>query len=224
MGFQKQVGLYVADGVAGDPATPDQAVYQALNFVAEEDVEVGHFVFAGTDPSCQAKAGGSVLLGLVQRNISFFNMNPLSGASMVAPAGSNLTVALRGDYWVKTLTNATVGQAVFASTVDGSIKTGAAGSSIDDYVETTWRVKTAGSANDMIVISNWQDQVGAGSGDISALVSAAISSASIATSQLSGVVSIENGGTALGTLGSAGQVLKVNSAGDALEYANDATE
>jgi len=220
MGFQKQVNLYVAPGVAGDPATPDQSIYQPMNFTAEADCEVGCFVFAGTDAETQCKPGGVALLGLARRNLSYFNYDVKSGASMKIPAGATVTVALRGDYWVKTLTAASVGQAVFASSTDGSIKTGASGADIDGYVETTWRVKTAGAANDLIVISNWADQVGAASGDISA----AISAATINATQLSGTVSIENGGTGLSELGSAGQVLKVNSGGDGLEYSSDLTE
>ena len=42
------------------------------------------------------------------------------------------------------------------------------------------------------------------------------------TSQVTGVLPIANGGTNLSSLGSAGQVLQVNGAGNALEYASDA--
>jgi hypothetical protein len=65
-----------------------------------------------------------------------------------------VTVAVKGDYFVVTATAATVGQAVFAMT-DGTIKTDASGATVTGGIETSWRVKTAGSANDVILISNW---------------------------------------------------------------------
>jgi hypothetical protein len=65
-----------------------------------------------------------------------------------------VTVAVKGDYFVVTATAATVGQAVFAMT-DGTVKTDASGATVTNGIETSWRVKTAGSANDVIIISNW---------------------------------------------------------------------
>ncbi len=223
MGFQKQVYTSVAPAVAGDPATPDQAVYTPVNFIAEGSVTVGNFAFAGTNAG-QAKSTGSTILGIVQRNLGYFNYNLTSAGTLQVPDGSALQIAVRGDFWVKTLTAATVGQAVFVSTTDGSVKTAASGSSVSGSVETTWRVKTAGAANDLIIISNWEDQIGSSSADITSIVNAAVSAATINATQINGTVSVENGGTGLNTLGTAGQVLKVNSGATALEYANDATE
>ena len=155
MGFQKKVELYTAPAVAGDMATPDQAIYQALNFTAEEDVNVGTFVFAGTDAAHQAKQGGSTVLGFVQRVINYVNYDITSAGSMKLVEGSTLTVAVKGDFWAKTLTTATVGQKVYVNTTDGTIKTDATGQTVSGHVETDWIVKTAGAANDLIVISNW---------------------------------------------------------------------
>ena len=42
-------------------------------------------------------------------------------------------------------------------------------------------------------------------------------------SRITGVLGTANGGTGLDTLGTAGQVLKVNSDADGLEWGNDAT-
>jgi len=204
MGFQKQVNKSVAPGVAGDLATPDQAIYQAVNFVAEADCTVGNFVFAGTDASYQAKPGAASgqPIGLVQRNLSYPNYTISSGGSLTVPAGYTLTIAVKGDFWVKTSSSASVGDAVFASLTDGSISTAAPGSTVAGSVETAWRVKTAGAANDMVIISNW------GVAD---------------ASQISGVLGIANGGTGLDSVGTAGQVLKVNSDADGLEYGADNT-
>lgn len=157
MAFQSQVYTSVAPGVAGDPATPDQAIYQAVNYTAEAACTVGNFCFAGTDAGTQAKptAASGQPLGLVQRNLSYPNYTITSAGSMTAPQGSTLTVAIMGDFWVKTSTAATVGQSVFASLTDGSISTGSAGATVSGSVETAWKVKTAGDANGLIIISNW---------------------------------------------------------------------
>lgn len=157
MAFQSQVYTSVAPGVAGDPATPDQAIYQAVNFTAEADCKVGNFVFAGTDAGTQAKpsAVSGQPIGLVQRNISYVNYNITSDGTLVAPEGSTLTVAVLGDFWVKTTTAATVGQSVYVSLTDGSVSTDAAGETVSGSVETTWKVKTPADANGMIIISNF---------------------------------------------------------------------
>ena len=39
--------------------------------------------------------------------------------------------------------------------LDGTVKTDASGATVTNGIETAWRVKTAGSANDVIIISNW---------------------------------------------------------------------
>ena len=158
MGMQTQVNRYTAPGVAGDPATPDQMIYQPVNFTAEGDVTVGNFVFASTTaPGTHAVAAGSgAPLGLVQRELNHVNYDVMSPGTLVLPEGSTLAVAVRGDFWVKTSTAATVGQAVFANETDGSISTDDAGATVSGSVETTWRVKTAGDANDLIIISNWE--------------------------------------------------------------------
>lgn len=157
MGFQKQVYTSVAPGVAGDLATPDQAIYQAVNFTAEEPCTIGNFVFASTtEPETQAVAAGSgAPLGLVQRNLSYPNWDVTSAGTLVVPAGSTLTVAILGDFWVVSTTDATVGQAVFAGETDGSISTDDAGATVSGSIETSWRVKKGGAAGEPIIISNW---------------------------------------------------------------------
>lgn len=157
MAFQSQVYTSVAPGVAGDPATPDQAIYQAVNYTAEAACTVGNFCFAGTDAGTQAKPGAASgkPLGLVQRNIVYPNYSIKSDGSLVAPEGSTLTVAVMGDFWVKSSTQATVGQSVYASLTDGSVSTNSAGQTVSGSVETTWKVKTPAAANGMCIISNW---------------------------------------------------------------------
>lgn len=157
MAFQSQVYTSVAPGVPGDLATPDQAIYQAQNYTAEAACKVGNFCFAGTDAATQAKpsAASGQPIGLVQRVINYVNYDLDSDGTLTVPEGGTLTVAVLGDFWVKTTSAATVGQSVYVSLTDGSISADDAGKTVSGSVETTWKVKTAGSANDMIIISNW---------------------------------------------------------------------
>lgn len=204
MGPQKVVGFYNAPAVAGDMATPDQAIYQACNYTAEgSGVKVGKFVFAGTNPATQAKATGTVVLGLVQRVINYVNMNLVSGGTLELPEGSTLTVAVKGDFWIEATGSATVGQKVLVDKTDGSISFGTAASG--NKLDTGFVVKTPASASgDMIIISNW----GLGVTDLGSA---------------GGVLGVANGGTGLSSLGTAGQVMKVNSGATGLEWGNDAT-
>lgn len=131
MPLQSQVNLSVAPGVAGDKATPDQSIYTPLNPLAAVALPVGRFVFpvvdSGVIDNTQATnvAGtATAVLGFVERVINYVNYEIFSDGTLTVPAGSNLTVAVKGDYWAVSTTKATVGQAVLASTADGSISTG----------------------------------------------------------------------------------------------------
>lgn len=159
MPLQKQVNTSVAFGVAGDKATPDQSVFTPVNPVAAVALPVGGFVFpvvdGGVTDNTQATnvAGNAIaVLGFVERVINYINTDVLSDGSLIVPQGSNLTVAVKGDYWAVSTTAATVGQSVLASTADGSISTGTADS---DHIDTGWKVKTPGAIGEPIIISNW---------------------------------------------------------------------
>ena len=77
-----------------------------------------------------------------------------ASATLAINSGRTCPVALKGAFFAKTLTAATVGQKVFAVTADGTIKTGAAAATVSGAVETDFVVKTAGAAGDLIIIEN----------------------------------------------------------------------
>ena len=157
MALQSSVDLYAPVAVPGQAATPDQSIYTPQTFLADDTngVTVGQFVWIDSDGNASNTQVASTLpLGLAERVLDAPNYNITSAGSMVVLPTNPVTVAVKGDYWVKTLTSATVGQAVFAM-LDGTIKTDASGATVTNGIETSWRVKTTGSANDMILISNW---------------------------------------------------------------------
>lgn len=156
MGLQTQVYTSVAPGVPGSPATPDQAIYTAVNFTAEMTCTLGNFVFeSATDPAKLASPSGEKVLGLAQRVVNYVNWDMRSPGTLEVPDGSTLTVAVRGDFWAVSDTAAVVGDAVYANTGNGMISTAAVGSTVTSAVDTGWRVKTPGAAGELIIISNW---------------------------------------------------------------------
>lgn len=157
MALQTSVVTAAPVAVPGMAATPDQSVYTPLNYLADatNGVHVGRFAWFDSDGNLSNTQVASTLpVGLVERVINYPILDVTSSASDLVPATMPVTCAVKGDYWVVTATAATVGQAVFAMT-DGTVKTDASGATVTGGIETSWRVKTAGSANDVILISNW---------------------------------------------------------------------
>ncbi|WP_340611881.1 structural cement protein Gp24 [Xenorhabdus bharatensis] len=160
MALQKQVGLYYAPAVPGDRATQNPVIYTQGNPRAEGDITIGHFVFAGTDPFRQVKAsttGKDAPVGFVERILAYYNYNLISPGAMDIPDQTDVTVAVRGDFWcAPSNQNVAIDQAVFASTTDGSIQTADAKATLDGYVKTSWTVKYYDADSNLAIISNWQ--------------------------------------------------------------------
>lgn len=153
--FQKQINPCPAKGVPGDRAGLNPHVYTIGNPVAEGPVNVGGFVWDGSE-SGQAKSSGSgAPLGFVERVLAYYDLTRDGSAGLTVPAGSALLVARRGDYYAVAQTASTRGQKVFAVLNGGGLKTAAAGASVSGAVETGWTVLNGGAAGDIITISNW---------------------------------------------------------------------
>lgn len=158
--FQGQVNFLPAIGVPGQHMSTNPLVSTQKGYCAADTVTIGGFVWASTvnDNDAFVKSTGEgVPLGFAVREIT----NPLGyneSASNTVPKGFPVSVAVKGDFAVVTKTAATVGQRVFAVIADGSIKTDTAGKSVEDAVETDYKVVNingGGAAGDIIVISNW---------------------------------------------------------------------
>lgn len=94
------------------------------------------------------------LLGLCYRNITAA-LPVTAGASLGYTEGQPIPVASGSAFWVKTKTQATVGQKVFAVLADGTTKTGAAGATISGAIELGWKVvklMNTGAIDDLILI------------------------------------------------------------------------
>lgn len=156
--FQGQVNILPAIGVPGQHMSTNPLVSTQKGYCAADTVTIGGFVWADEKNDAFVKSkGNGAPLGFAVREIT----NPLGyneSASNTVPKGFPVSVAVKGDFAVITGTTATVGQSVFAVLADGSIKTGAAGNTGEDAVETDYKVVNingGGAVGDIIVISNW---------------------------------------------------------------------
>lgn len=168
--FQRQVNILPAIGVPGQHMSTNPLVSTQKGYCAADTVTIGGFVWAATVDNNDAfvkstnnndafvkSTGTGAPLGFAVREIT----NPLGynqPASNTVPKGFPVSVAVKGDFAVITGTAATVGQSVFAVLADGTIKTGRAGDTVKDAVETDYKVVNingGGAVGDIIVISNW---------------------------------------------------------------------
>lgn len=159
MAFQKTVNTYPGIGIPGAYAAINPIVSTAKGYVASAACNIGGFVWAdAAKAGCVKPTGTGRPLGFAVREIT----NPLGinvEASNVVPVGYPVSVEVKGDFFAVTTTVATVGQKVFAVFADGTIKTGDAKTNVEGAVETDFEVIQAGSANDVIIISNWRGAV-----------------------------------------------------------------
>jgi hypothetical protein len=169
--FQGQVNILPAIGVPGQHMSTNPLVSTQKGYCAADTVTIGGFVWATTVNNNDAfvkstvnnndafvkSTGTGAPLGFAVREIT----NPLGyneSASNTVPKGFPVSVAVKGDFAVITGTAATVGQSVFAVLADGTIKTDTAGVTVEDAVETDYKVVNingGGAVGDIIVISNW---------------------------------------------------------------------
>lgn len=195
MAFQEQVGRYRARGIAGQMATPDQQIYTVKNYLSDGTVKIGCFAYLSSESNQKCTAAGTgAVLGLAVRNVVYPMYDVRAEGLTVVPEGYAVTLATRGDFYVETTGPAAVGEVVFASNTDGSIKTAAAGSTQAGYTETMWQVKDALDATSdadgkgLILISSWTTSAATTTGGGS-------SSVNFDLSKATGTLSIDKGGT-----------------------------
>lgn len=153
---QKTVGRAYALGVAGDKAALNPTSYTASQRLAETDMAVGTFAFAGTTADFADNAGTDPL-GFVVRNLVYhaYGLGREDQGTLVITAGQAVTIATKGDFYAVTTTAPSVGQKVFASETNGTLATGTAGATVAGHAETNWTVTDAGdgTAGTLVIIT-----------------------------------------------------------------------
>lgn len=158
MALQKTVNAAPAAAVAGDRASQNPMVYYFQNFKAgTSGAKVGAFAFVDTtDATLINNAGSGKPLGFIERTLEHFNYTANSDGSLTVPAGGNLAVAIRGDFYVEAAAAVTAGHKAFVNNTTGAITFAASGTSVTGATETDWTAMTAAAAaGDLVVISFW---------------------------------------------------------------------
>jgi hypothetical protein len=155
MNFQKSVGLENKVAITGDRANQNPTIYDAVNFLAGTNgVEVGGFVTRDTSDESKVvmvTSSTAVVEGFVERvqNVNGFTYDP---ADMTIAEGENVSVAVKGDFYVEADGAVSVGDTAYVDYSDGST-TFTSGATTTD---TGFKAKTSASASgDMVIISNW---------------------------------------------------------------------
>lgn len=155
--FPRVINPQQAPAVEGDfaSANPRASVNagEGTFVVGAGGAIIGHFGWADANGAV-TNAGSGSPTGFIHRDNQALLANYLDSYSMVIPAGMPVTLMRSGDFWARTATTATIGQKVFASNTDGSVKTGAAGATVAGYTETGFFVDSAAAVNELIKISN----------------------------------------------------------------------
>ncbi|MDN7355638.1 structural cement protein Gp24 [Acetobacter senegalensis] len=167
MAFQTQITSQPAPAVPGDfaslnPTATFPAGEGAL-VAASGGCAVGAFGWVQSDGRSVANTppNGTTTApdGFVHRDLTGQITSFSDEASLVIPEGFPVTLFTAGDFWATSTTAATPGQAVFASTTNGSIATGTAGSTMSDAVQTSFVTASTCSAGELVKLSTWSHAV-----------------------------------------------------------------
>ena len=152
--FQNKVNLVPAVGLPGAYAAVNPIVSTAKGYIAKVNVPVGGFCWEDATDAGQVNPSGSgAPLGFVVREVAYV-LDTDADAINYVPAGGNVSVQKKGDFFVQAAVAVTKGQKVFADTTTGAIKAGAAGGTVSGAVETDFYFVTTAEANEISIISN----------------------------------------------------------------------
>lgn len=153
--FQSEVKLVPAIGLPGAYAAVNPIVSTAKGYIAKVNVPVGGFCWEDTTDAGQVNPSGTgAPLGFVVREVAYV-LDTDADAINYVPAGGNVSVQKKGDFFVQAAAAVTKGQKVFADLATGAVKAGAAGATVEGAVETDFYFVTSAEANEISVISNW---------------------------------------------------------------------
>ena len=153
--FQNKVNLVPAVGLPGAYAAVNPIVSTAKGYIAKVNVPVGGFCWEDSTNEGQVNPSGSgAPLGFVVREVAYV-LDTNADAINYVPAGHNVSVQKKGDFFVQAEAAVTKGQKVFASLTTGAVSGGTAGATVEGAVETDFYFVTSADAGEISVISNW---------------------------------------------------------------------
>lgn len=159
MGFPKTINYNWAAGFPGGIASANprrSAIPGDLGFRSGAGgVTVGAFGWVQADgvTVLNKPVGTEAPTGFVLRDQTALITAYLAESTMLLPSGFNVQLMTGGDYFATATTEATPGQAVYASSTDGTIATGAVGKVPVGHVATGFVVTQGGAVGATIIIS-----------------------------------------------------------------------
>lgn len=130
--FPRTVQYQPAPAVEGDfaSANPRASVLagEAALVAGSAGVTVGRFAWVSGNAANNFGSGAPA--GFVHRELQAFITAWLGASSMLIPAARAMTLMNEGDFWVRPVNAATVGQKAFADTATGEVIAAAAGATI----------------------------------------------------------------------------------------------
>jgi hypothetical protein len=139
-GFQQTVNLQQAAAVAGDFASTNPRAtfvgHEGTLVAGSNGVTIARFAWANAN-GVVSNAGQTVPTGFVHREQgSALITSYLSETSLLIPQGFGVTLFKTGDFWAVSDAAVTVGQKVFANVANGTIRSAAAGGTIEGFSAT----------------------------------------------------------------------------------------
>ena len=137
MPFQTAVNYQPSPGVVGAfcSANPRANVLsgQGAFIAGPNGVNVGSFAWTDTATNSLASNSGQGLpRGFVANELQAMISTWMGEESLQIPSGRPVTLFNEGDFWMHSSTASAIGDKIFASFIDGSIRTGAPGSTFTD--------------------------------------------------------------------------------------------
>lgn len=133
MGFQTTIYNQPAPAVEGDFASANPRAStlagEAALIAGPNGLTVGRF--AWINGNAANNTGTGMPAGFVHRELQAFITAWLGESSMLIPGGRACTLMNEGDFWVRPVNAATVGQKAFADLATGQVLAAAAGATIE---------------------------------------------------------------------------------------------
>jgi hypothetical protein len=152
--FQQRVHSGLVPGLPGDPASANP--FSTIVKQAKDACAPGLFLWGSADGQTFSPLGAGKPDAYCMRDQTGSFANIYQEAGNIIPLGFNATGVVNGDWYAVSKTTASVRQKVFASNLNGTVSTGAAGAAIADHTETDFtvtKVAGTGAAGSAIVIS-----------------------------------------------------------------------
>jgi len=159
MGFQTSINTRQSYAVEGDFAATNnletaQGVEAAYS-TGLDGIKVGTFAWvSNTYPSLVDNFGSTLPLGFVARQQRAINADSFIQGTLLIKKGIPISVFRTGDFWARNNANNSVtGHKVYANINDGTILSAPEGSSIPEYVDTSFRIVLTANQGELTIIS-----------------------------------------------------------------------